>query len=53
MAQATPIETAEVIGALAMAKQDIAYYESIKLDSQLIEGTRYRIRLNESWTDDD
>lgn len=47
---AEPVTTPQVIRilhAIDRADRDGAYAESLRMDAQQIEGTRYRIRLNE------
>ena len=44
----TAYQAVQILTAMDRAERDGAYAESLKMDAQQIEGTRYRIRLNEA-----
>lgn len=51
MAAPTPQEVSELIAAKERATKDSDYADTVYMDTQLIEGTRYRIRLSEAPTE--
>ena len=48
MADATEKDVDRIIKTVGQAKEDSAFVESIKMDTQQIIGTRYRFRINEA-----
>ena len=48
MASPTEQDIIDVVASKQRAERDIEYANSIKLDTQQIEGTRYKFRMSEA-----